>query len=259
MMNFSPSSTRTETCPAHGTYEAQVAQVGDREIATPCEACAAKTVADRAEAEKARFLADRAREEVERRERMFDNSGVPYRYREKGFAAFQATTPQQDRALTYCRQFSAAVIADPRSGVSAIFAGNVGTGKTHLACAIVRELCQAGVTARFETVLSAIRSIKDTYRRDSEISETEAIDALVAPPLLVFDEVGVQFDTDHERTLFFEVLNNRYQESRSTLLLSNLTLGELQTFLGDRVIDRFRENGKVLAFGWESQRGKARG
>lgn len=257
-MTNSSANSRAETCPIHGAYEASVVRLGDREIVLPCEACAEKAEADREEAERERFKADRAREEVERRERMFTNSGVPFRYREKGFGAYRAMTPQQERTLAYCRQFAAAVVEDPRCGASAIFAGNVGTGKTHLACAIVRAVCEAGVAARFETVLSAVRSIKDTYRRDSEISETEAIEDLVAPPLLVFDEVGVQFDTDHERTLFFEVLNNRYQECRSTLLLSNLTLGELQTFLGDRVIDRFRENGKVLAFGWESQRGKAR-
>jgi DNA replication protein DnaC len=256
-MNSSANSTRTETCPIHGAYEAKVIHLGEREIVMPCDPCAAKANADRAEAEKARFIADRARQETERRARMFENSGVPYRYREKGFDGFRAMTPQQERALAYSRQFAAAIVADQRSGVSSIFTGNVGTGKTHLACGIVRAVCEGGIYARFETVLSAIRSIKDTYRRDSEVSETDAIESLAAPSLLVFDEVGVQFDTDHERTLFFEVLNNRYQECRSTLLLSNLTLGELQTFLGDRVIDRFRENGKVLAFGWESQRGKA--
>lgn len=258
MTNSSTNSARTEKCAKHGDYSAEVIHIADREIVTPCPACSEDRRAEHAKEERERFIAERARIEHEQRARLYAESGVPYRYRDKGFESFITASTQQERALVYSRQFADAIADNRRCGVSAIFTGNVGTGKTHLATAIVRELCLRGVYARFETVLTAIRSIKDTYRRTSEITETEAVDALVAPALLVVDEVGVQFDTDHERTLFFEILNNRYQESRSTLLLSNLTPVELQTFLGDRVMDRFRENGKVLPFTWESKRGNAR-
>lgn len=254
MTNFS-TSVRTETCAEHGPFTATVIRRGDHEQATECPVCFERA---RRAADRERWQAARERDERARCDRLFTNSGVPFRFRAKGFESFDAKTFAQEKALRYAREFAAAIIANAHCGISAIFTGNVGTGKTHLACAIVRELCSNGVPARFETVLSAMRSIKDTYRRDSEVTETEAIEALTSTSLLVLDEVGVQLDSEHERTLFFEMLNMRYQECRSTLLLSNLTPAELGAYLGDRVIDRFRENGKVLAFGWESQRGKAR-
>jgi nucleoside-diphosphate-sugar epimerase len=43
---------------------------------------------------------------------------------------------------------------------------------------------------------------------------------------------------------------------RPTLLASNCTKDELKGFLGDRIVDRLRENGgKVLIFDWPSRRG----
>jgi DNA replication protein DnaC len=105
------------------------------------------------------------------------------------------------------------------------------------------------------TVLSAIRHIKDTYRRDSDRSESQAIDDLVAVDLLILDEVGAQVGSEHEKMLMFEVINERYQQLRSTVLISNLTREELSEFLGDRVMDRFRESGAVIAFDWKSHRG----
>jgi DNA replication protein DnaC len=38
--------------------------------------------------------------------------------------------------------------------------------------------------------------------------------------------------------------------------VSNLNATELEHYLGERIVDRFREMGAVLAFDWESHRGR---
>jgi len=182
--------------------------------------------------------------------------GIPERYAESTLGNYAADLPGQSRAL---RTATGYVEAFPNRGASMVFCGKPGTGKTHLACAVARCIAERGHTARFETVLSAIRSIKDTYRRDSESSESQAIAALISPALLVLDEVGAQLGSEHEKILLFEIINERYQECRSTILISNLTIAELTTYLGDRAIDRFREGGAVLAFDWDSHRGVRHG
>ena len=74
--------------------------------------------------------------------------------------------------------------------------------------------------------------------------------------LLVIDEVGVQFGTDTEKMILFEILNERYENLKPTILISNLSIESLKKFTGDRVIDRMKENkGKVLIFNWNSARG----
>ena len=133
-----------------------------------------------------------------------------------------------------------------------------GTGKTHLAVGIALELMRQGRAAMFCTVMRAVRTVKETWRRDSEQSEAEAIRALVFPDLLILDEVGVQFGSEAEKLILFDVLNERYERCKATILLSNLTATEVKDYLGERVMDRMREDGgKVVVFDWESYRGRA--
>ncbi len=99
--------------------------------------------------------------------------------------------------------------------------------------------------------------VKSTYRKGSEIDETEAVDQFIAPDVLILDEIGVQIGSEHEKMLLFDIINQRYEQCKSTILISNLDQSELTAYLGDRVMDRFRETGAVVAFDWTSYRGKA--
>ena len=81
---------------------------------------------------------------------------------------------------------------------------------------------------------------------------------LCSPDLLILDEVGVQFGSDAEKLILFEIINTRYQDMKPTILISNLTLVELGKYIGERVVDRMREGGgAILSFDWDSYRGAA--
>jgi DNA replication protein DnaC len=111
-------------------------------------------------------------------------------------------------------------------------------------------------TVLYTTVQRAIRRIRDTWSSETR-SETEAqaIKALATCDLLVLDEVGVQAGSTSEQNLLFDVINERYNNRLPTLLLSNLTQAEVVAVLGERVIDRLREDGgKVITFDWQSAR-----
>lgn len=243
-------------CEKHGDYESKCLAVfpGCNPVYSGCPACNAEYMA-RKETE------NLARQELSRRDahqreldRLFGNSGIPSRFVDRTFETFKAKTREQEHALTVSRRLVESVTDE--SGASVIFTGRPGTGKTHLACAAAQETIRMFRSAAFITVSGALRKIKDTYRRDSEISESEALDSFLLPDLLILDEVGAQTGSEHEKTLMFEIINERYQNCRSTILISNLTIQEISQFLGDRVIDRFRESGAVIAFNWESYRGK---
>jgi DNA replication protein DnaC len=190
-------------------------------------------------------------------EHLIGPSGIPPRFADKTFDSYTPTNAASRVALTAARKYADAFESQSRQGRSLVFAGGPGTGKTHLATAIgqhiIREL-QAVVL--FGTVSQALRRIKDTYRKDSEQTESDVIRALTDCDLLILDEIGAQIGSEHEKQLMFEILNERYQGMKSTILISNLNAEELEGFLGHRVMDRYRECGVVLAFGWESHRGK---
>lgn len=247
---ISSPETVSRTCAKHGDYQAKVWRtlIGMAPIVSGCPQCT-KERQDRDQADAAREATRRTQERVANGIRA---SGIPARYIGCTLDGYETTNDGQRRALALVRRY---VEAFPSRGASLVLCGKPGTGKTHLACAVARLLIERGHSAVFDTVVSAIRSIKDTYRKDSQRSESQAIDGLLRPELLVIDEVGAQLGTDHEKLLLFEIINERYQACRSTILISNLTREELGAYLGDRVMDRFHESGAVVAFDWASHRG----
>jgi len=243
-------------CQQHGVYQSRVLVIGvsGDPIRSQCPTCSAERQAENE--------ARRQREAQAERQRRIANlrsdAAIPARFAGKDFASYAARVPGQKMALGACKAFAEAWPDRLKDGASLVLTGGPGTGKTHLACAVANAVMERHLaTVAFGTVATMLRHIKDTYRRDSDRSEQDAIDDLTRPELLVLDEVGVQVGSEHEKLLMFEVLNARYQECRPTILISNLSAAELETFLGQRVMDRYRECGAVLAFDWGSHRGQA--
>lgn len=242
--------TQTVACPLHGDFESRNF-IG--RIWSKCPGCNADAEA-----------ATQAKEEAEARarkvaawQRQIGDSGIPERFHNRSLNTFKAENEGQRTALAFASAFADSFGQGPKTGRGAIFLGLPGTGKTHLAVGIGMRLMRQGRPVLFSTVMRAIRRIKDTWSKGSEESESQAVAALVFPDLLILDEVGVQFGTETEKNLLFDVLNERYEKRKSTLLLSNLPLQEVRSYLGERVFDRMREDGcEVVTFGWESQRAK---
>ncbi|EJF3060091.1 ATP-binding protein, partial [Escherichia coli] len=75
---------------------------------------------------------------------------------------------------------------------------------------------------------------------------------------LIIDEVGVQFGSDAEKLIMFEIINTRYEYMKPTILISNQSKDELSAFIGERVIDRMNDGGGcTLAFTWDSYRSRS--
>ena len=55
--------------------------------------------------------------------------------------------------------------------------------------------------------------------------------------------------------MLFDVLNERYEKLKPSILLSNIPSEQLSDYLGERVTDRLRENkGRMIGFNWDSYR-----
>lgn len=243
--------TRADTCAKHGPFEAKcfIASIWSK-----CPACSAEAAA-REKAEREAKERDDRRQAWQRR---IGEAGIPERFQNRSLQSFVAETEQQARALAFAQDYADRFDQALTTGRSALFIGRPGTGKTHLAAGIgLRIMHRDSRTVLFTTVMRAVRRVKDTWNRESRESETQAIAALVFPDLLILDEVGVQFGSDTERLILFDVLNERYEKRRPTLLLSNMNIDEVKAYLGERVFDRLREDGgEAIIFDWASWRGR---
>ncbi len=104
----------------------------------------------------------------------------------------------------------------------------------------------AGRRVEYRTAGEVIRELRNSWRRDSNESDAEVLERLGKLDLLVIDEVGVQFGTDGELVQFTELLDTRYRQNRPTVIVSNCNREGLKQYLGERVLDRLRENGEFL-------------
>ena len=43
----------------------------------------------------------------------------------------------------------------------------------------------------------------------------------IRPDLLILDEVGVQFGSETEKMILFEIINGRYEQLKPTIVISN--------------------------------------
>jgi len=203
-----------------------------------------------------------AKWQVELRQRrvseLLGRAAIPPRFADKTLDSFVSHAEGPAKALAVAKDFAANFAECQKTGQSLVFCGGVGAGKTHLAVGICHEVIKLDRVAVFSSVLSAVRSIKETYRKGSELSEADAIKNLVDPDLLVLDEVGVQFGSETEKMYLFEVINGRYQGLKPTIVISNLAKDPLTEYLGERVIDRLREGGgRMVVFDWPSYRRQA--
>ncbi len=247
-------------CPDHGGMTAEVIWLLTDWSLPSCGRCDAERAERRRaeeEAEQAEALRRAAERQRLRAEEAFAKSGVPARYAGKGFADYVAPTDAARKALKACSEFAGEFPAQRAAGTSLVLCGVTGTGKTHLAAAVVREVTLThGLSARFTTAGKAFRAVKATYGKGSNDGEDEALRQFTGPDLLVVDEVGVQFGSEFEKNVLFEVINERYGAMRPTILISNLALDGLRDYVGERVIDRMKENGgKLVVFDWQSHRG----
>lgn len=248
--------TKTVHCNAHGDFTAYGHTLGGtREIWTCCPSCKIDREAEEAERHRAAAL----QREAQAREEAIGAAAIPPRFRTRDFASFVADSPEKHRALSVARDFAEQFEAYAAKGKGLILSGLPGTGKSHLAAAIMLHVIGPRLWVQYISCMAMIRAVRDTWRKDSEKSERKILANFGRDiDLLVVDEVGVQYGTDGEQTILFEILDRRYNEMRPTILLTNQDKAGFKSFVGDRVFDRLGETCTWVSFDWSSYRPIAR-
>ena len=254
------SLPKSYTCEVHGEYEPRIGDCifnGKFAYNSCCVDCINefdKKVEARVLDIKKKKKDKKLIQDQEKRTEELKSRGVSKRYLDNSFENYVTDTPEKKNALVKCRELCHSITSE-NNAPNLIMVGGVGTGKTHLANSMVIELTDNNKACARVNMIDMIRRLKSTWSKESEESEEEVIELFVNADLLIIDEVGIQFNSDTEKMFIFDIINGRYDECVPTVIISNLGVEGVKEIIGERCIDRLREDGgKVIAFDWSSHR-----
>ena len=183
-------------------------------------------------------------------------TGIAKRFRSCTLDNYRTEHEGQQRVLGACRAYVDDLASVLEQGRCLLLVGNFGNGKTHLGCAIVRAaVTEHKATALYVAVADLIALLKSCFARDAEVTEKDVIAELTGVDLLLLDEIGATGNTEFERQTLHNIIDIRYRKMLPTIITSNLPPDELQDCIGERAMDRLRQNGgQAVAFDWESAR-----
>lgn len=186
--------------------------------------------------------------------------------------------PRRYRRATI-EDFSKAIQEATQGMGSLCLIGGVGTGKTHLLAAKLRQtIVDAHMTVNsryeddripravgfappyphqfplFRPVNGLLLEIRQTFNRQAEETEGGIIDECANAPVLVLDDLGVERPSEWALATIFEIIDRRYTEERPLWCSSNLNLEELAQRLGDRITSRIAGMCEVYEMAGEDRR-----
>lgn len=195
-------------------------------------------------------------EEFERRQREHEREdryrrNVPERYWRERLDTYSAASDEQRVALAAALSFA----EDARNGKfrTLLLLGSVGTGKTHLACGIVREC--GGLYRTAAGIAGEIRGARSFSARETE---AEIIGRYASARLLVVDEIGRGMSATEEQYMLYNVINGRYNTRKPTVLVSNKAKREFLGYVGIAAADRLTESAQTVEFTGGSYRASKR-
>lgn len=201
------------------------------------------TIKPRSEAE----VLERERELKDERLFIHYKQEAPERFFKESLGTYKTDDDEKRNALAKARLFVQAVKCG--SFQTLIFLGNVGTGKTHLACGIIREC--GGLYRLASSIVEELRRAK-SFNADK--TEAKILDAYGRTSLLIIDEIGRGAVAAEEQYMLYQIINERYNRRKPTVLISNQTKKEFLQYIGIAAADRLTESAQVVELTGKSYR-----
>lgn len=168
--------------------------------------------------------------------------GIGKRFKEKTFDSFDKKINQE--AYSKCLSFAKGYIDNLKRGKGIIITGRVGTGKTHLAVAIVdyiARMYKKKVNSNHIHFASVVDMISDIKRGFKDSSSETRLKKYEDVALLILDDFGANRSTEWEKDIMYRIINYRYQELKPIIITTNLNFTQLMKLLDERIFSRLFE------------------
>lgn len=166
----------------------------------------------------------------QRQELVLERLRIPARYEHCSLGTFSVGddssrlhTAALMKVKRYCNEYpSRGEKSANDKGLGLLLTGSNGTGKTHLAVAVLRELAtRHGVNGQFWDYHELLREIRNSYDPSTAFTEYEVLEPIINMEVLLLDDLGAWKMTDWMNDTLFYILNKRYLATRPTLITTN--------------------------------------
>nr|WP_325191345.1 ATP-binding protein [uncultured Selenomonas sp.] len=180
----------------------------------------------------------KTQQEQKRIAKLMGVGGVGERFRSRSFATFQETSATRG-AVHACKRFCDEVKHNPKAQ-GLMLMGGYGTGKTHLAVAILRETAEAGIPGMFVVVPDLLGKMRASFGQKDGKAE-ELVTTAKNAQLLVLDDLGAENPSPWVVELVYVLINHRYEHMLPTVITTNCSGRELEATFGRRIVSRLAE------------------
>lgn len=197
-------------------------------------------------------------EYIPRKERMAKTrlkvSGIP---QIKRLEDFELSWPKGGLTEKKLKELSSLAFIQRKENV--ILMGPSGLGKTHLMLALACKACMTGYTAYHITCMELIEGL---IRAKNANRLKRKLQWYRKPHLLVIDETGYENLDQEQATLFFQLVNTRYEHG-SVIMTTNKLFSSWGEMMSDDAIatatlDRLLHHAHIISLKGESYRMKDR-
>jgi DNA replication protein DnaC len=159
--------------------------------------------------------------------RLEEKANIPPLYRNSSFDNFLVRTnnPVADRALSTAVTVARSYVREyfnltRKPGL--LFIGDPGTGKTHLAVAVLRALISKGLEGVFFDYQKLLESIRAGYDPASGSSDREAYRVALDCEVLLLDDLGAHRVTDWVEDTITSIVTHRCNQGKPLIATTNL-------------------------------------
>lgn len=168
---------------------------------------------------------------------LLEKSRIDKRFCLRTFENFKAYDPITKAAKAKALEYADNIENHLKNGTNLIIegAGKVGTGKTHLACAIAQAVMQKGIPAKFINVVSMIAEIKENFQ----------IKNFTDVELLIIDDLGKEKGTDWVCETVYGIINKRYEQMKPTIITTEKSMAAMTSHYDEKgraILSRISED-----------------
>ncbi len=123
-----------------------------------------------------------------------------------------------------------------KDNVGLLLYGNVGSGKTYIACSIANAI----ITEYSYTVKmrNFVQILNDLQKGGFNLDRNEYIEQITNPTLLILDDFGIERNTEYALEQIYNVINARYLKARPTIITTNLNFKDIEKEQEDIMLGR---------------------